>query len=284
MTTDIKEQRIKNLKKTQERRKQEAKERVFQAIKYLQSINGKINFQTVAKQANVSVSYLYKYPELKQRIGELRSKQNSLPSTQLNKPSSKSQNKIIAQFKKTIQRLQSESEELKETNKALAGQVYRLHFLEEQVDRLEQQNDFLKKKLEEQNYNKEQSSQKVTSIASKRKSTSIIPNIPNSVQSELEGLGIELNSTLSKTMKCTDESIILNAIEALKYELTKKDILNPGGWLNLAIQEGWTKPETINQQSNKPEQKIVKATDKPQKEQVSLSQLKKLSNIFNKDE
>ncbi len=281
MTTDIKEQRIKNLKKTQESRKQEAKEKVFQAIKYLQSINGKINFQTVAKQAKVSVSYLYKYPELKQHIGELRSKQNSLPSTQLNKPSSKSQAKIIAQFKKTIQRLQSENEELKETNKALVGQVYRLHFLEEQVDRLEQQNDFLKKKLDEQNYDKEQSSQKVTSIASKRKSTSIIPH---TVQSALEELGIEFNSTLKKTMKGTSESIILNAIEALKFELTKKDILNPGGWLNLAIQESWTKPETINQQSNKPEHKIVKATDKPQKEQISLSQLKKLSNIFKKDE
>lgn len=277
MTIDIKEQRIKNLKKTQELRKLESKERVLKAIKYLQSINGKINFQTVAKQANVSVSYLYKYSELKLYIGELRSKQNSLQSTQLNKPISKSQSKIVARLKKTIQRLQSENDKLKETNKALAGQVYRLHFLEDQVDRLVEQNKFLKQKLDI----KETSNQQVVSISSKRVSKDIISG---SIQSEIEKLGIEINSTLNKTIRNADKSNILSAIEALKEQLTKKDIPNAGGWLNKAIKEGWTKSETTPQQSYKPEQKITKATDKPHKEQVSLTQLKKLSSIFNKDE
>ncbi len=108
--------------------------------------------------------------------------------------------------------------------------------------------------------------------------------ISNEIKSELEALEIELNSTLTKTIKAATEQTVFNGIEALKDQLTKQDIPNAGGWLNKAIKEGWTKSETTHQQSNKPEQKIVKATDKPQKEQVSLTQLKKLSSIFNKDE
>ena len=96
-------------------------------------------------------------------------------------------------------------------------------------------------------------------------------------------IGVKLNSTLTKTIKVASDETVFDAVEALKDQLTKQDIPNAGGWLNKAIQEGWTKSETTHQQSNKPEQKIVKATDKPQKEQISLTQLKKLSSIFNKD-
>ena len=113
----------------------------------------------------------------------------------------------------------------------------------------------------------------------KRKSKS---TISDKVQSELAELGIELNTTLTKTIKVASESTVLDAIEALKYQLTKQDIPNAGGWLNKAIKEGWTKPAINTQKSTKPEQKIVTASDKPDKKLVDPSKLKKLSNIFSR--
>lgn len=273
---DTRESRINTLKETQEARKEDSKNRVYQAIERLQKLNAKINFHTVAREAQVSVSYLYKYPEIKQHIAELRSKQNSLPVKPVAKPNSTSQGKIVTRLQEKIKKLEEENKELKRKCEALAGQVYRAHHLQAQIEILQQENEEIRTKLGEQEIAK-----KVTPISKKRKSKSAISE---AIQLELDELEINLNPTLTKTISSTTEERVLAAIEALKDQLERKDIPNPGGWLNKAISEGWIKPETIPQQSSKPEQKIVKATDKPQKEQVSLTQLKKLSSIFNKDE
>lgn len=147
---ETKEFRINNLKKTQEQRKQDSKNRVYQAIERLQKLNAKINFHTIAREAQVSVSYLYKYPELKQHIGELRSKQNSLPVSPIAKPNSTSHGKVVTRFQEKIKRLEVENKELKRKCEALAGQVYRVHHLESQIERLQEQNEDLRAKLGEQ--------------------------------------------------------------------------------------------------------------------------------------
>ena len=269
-----KEARINTLRTTQKQRQEDARNRVYQAIEKLQKLNAKINFHSIAREAQVSVSYLYKYPEIKQHIAELRSKQNSLPVKPLAKPNSTSQGKVITRLQEKIKKIEAENKELKRKCEALAGQVYRAHHLQAQIERLQEQNEDLRSKLGEQEIAK-----KITPIDKKRKSKSAISD---KVQSELDQLGIELNTTLTKTIKSASESTILDAIEALKYQLTKKDIPNAGGWLNKAIKEGWTKPEVITQQSPLPEQKIVTASDKPEKKLVDPSKLKNLSNIFNK--
>ena len=288
---DTKESRIKTLKQTQKQRQEDARNRVYQAIERLQKLNAKINFHTISREAQVSVSYLYKYPELKQYIAELRSKQNSLPVKPIAKPNSTSQGKVITRLQEKIKKIESENKELKRKCEALAGQVYRAHHLQAQIERLQQENEDLRNKLEEQEIAK-----KVTPIDKKRRSRSDgFPDpedcdkkrktksiISDKVQSELDELGIELNTTLTKTIKSASLTTILDAIEALKYQLTKQDIPNAGGWLNKAIKEGWTKPEVITQQSTKPEQKIVTASDRPEKKLVDPNKLKQLSNIFNK--
>ena len=110
-------------------------------------------------------------------------------------------------------------------------------------------------------------------------------SISQPVQDELDKLKIKLNPTLIKIIKSKSEATVLEAIEALKEQLQKADIPNPGGWLNKAIKEEWVVEKGIaKQESPRPQERIVKATDKPQKEKVSLTQLKKLSSIFNKDE
>ncbi len=185
------ESRINTLKEAQETRKQDAKNRVYQAIKRLEKFQAKINFHTVAKEANVSVSYLYKYPELKQYIGELRSQQNSLPVKPIAQPNSTAQGKIITRLQAKLKKLESENQELKRENKALAGKLTRFHLLDDQVKRLQQQNEDLKLAPQERG-------EKVIFIDPKLNAESINKE---RIKSELEALEIELNSTLTQTIK-----------------------------------------------------------------------------------
>ncbi len=269
--SDTKQARVDNLQQVQAARKEDSADRVFKAIERLQKINGKINFTTIAKEANVSVSYLYKYPEIKQRIAEVRNKQRSFPTSPVAQPNSSSTGKIITRLKEKIQQLENENKELKRKHEALAGQVYRVHYLQEQVERQQQVIEGLQGKLKG-----EQLDSKVTPISSKRKTT-----IDEQIQSELDSLDIGLNPTLTKTIKAATESTVLAAIEALKDQLSKKDIPNPGGWLNQAIKEGWTKPEIVLQISSKPEQQVVTVSTQRAKELLSLDKLQQLSTIFN---
>jgi predicted RNase H-like nuclease (RuvC/YqgF family) len=269
--SDTKQARVDNLQQVQAARKEDSADRVFKAIERLQKIDGKINFTTVAKEANVSVSYLYKYPEIKQRIAEVRNKQRSFPTSPIAQPNSSSTGKIITRLKEKIQQLENENKELKRKHEALAGQVYRVHYLQEQVERQQQIIEDLQGKLK-----CEQLDSKVTPISSKRQTT-----IDEQIQSELDSLDIGLNPTLTKTIKAATESTVLAAIAALKDQLSKKDIPNPGGWLNQAIKEGWTKPELVPQTTSKPERQVVIASNQPAKELLSIDKLQQLSTIFN---
>ena len=198
------ETRIDNLKKTQEGRKEDARERVDKAIEQLQKMGGKINFHNIAREAKVSVSYLYKYPELKQQIAELRNQQSHLPPP--GKPiSSKSHDKVVARFKERIQRLEKDNQDLRCKNEALAGQVYRVHLLQEQVERQQQMIEDLQARLSEAYQQK--SVAKITSISSKIK-----VKVSDQIQEELESLGIELNSTLIKKINSSSEAVVLAAI------------------------------------------------------------------------
>jgi hypothetical protein len=270
---DSKATRIETLKKIQEARKQDAIERVYKAIERLQKINAKINFQNIAREANLSVSYLYKYPELKQHIAELRSKQSAFPVAPVAQPNSTSTGKVIARLKDKNQKLEQENKELKRKCEALAGQVYRAHQLQAQVERLQEQNEDLRSRLGEKEIAK-----KVTSIDQKRKTKSIVSK---NVQSKLDDLGIKLNPTLAKTIELATEETALAAIEALKDQLARKDIPNPGGWLNTAINEGWTKPESKSTQLTAPQSRVVTSAEKSNKKLMSTDKLKQLSNLFN---
>ncbi len=271
---DTRKSRINTLKAAQEARKQDSKNRVYQAIERLQKINAKINFQIVAREANVSVSYLYKYPEIKQHIAELRSKQNSLPVKILDKPNSKSHAKILTRLRERIKKLEENNKELKRKCKALAGRVYRVHLIQEQVERLQEENENLRTKLTM--LGEQYIAKKVTPIDKNKKAKS---SITDKIQSKLDDLGVELNTTLTKTINAATEETVLDAIEALKEQVTRKNIPNPGGWLNKAIKEGWTKSES--NRSKPPQSKFVTATDQPKKQLVPPDKLKQLSNLFN---
>lgn len=270
----VKQARIAKLQQVQADRKEDSLKRVYKAIERLQKIDAKVNFTTVAKEANLSVSYLYKYTEVKHRIAEVRNQQRSFPTAPVAQPNSTVGAKVTTKLKERITQLDKENQELKRKNEALAGQVYRVHYLQEQVERQQQLIADLQAALKDQ-----QLASKVTPISTKRKAV-----VDDRIQTELDGLGIEFNPTLTKTIKSATEATVLDAIEALKEQLGKKDIPNPGGWLNQAIKEGWTKPEPVPQVPqplSKPAHQVVTANERPAKELLSLDKLQQLSTIFN---
>jgi DNA repair exonuclease SbcCD ATPase subunit len=235
---DTKESRINILKQTQESRKQDSLQRVYQAIERLQKIDAKVNFQTIAKEANVSVSYLYKYPELKSHIAQIRSLQTSMPITPVAKPNSSATGKIITKLRERIQQLEAENSELKRKNEALAGQVYRVHYLTEQVERQQDTIKRLEACLKEATQPTPQTN--VIPMATKAKG-----EISDKVKTQLNAAGIQLNPTLTKLIKSAPEETVLDAIEAYKEALATGNIERPGGWLKRAIEEGWKPNDSV---------------------------------------
>lgn len=64
--------REEQLRRLHEKRKQETKDKVEEAIKRLTKSSKAINFNSVEKEAGVSKATLYNHPELKERIDFLR--------------------------------------------------------------------------------------------------------------------------------------------------------------------------------------------------------------------
>ncbi|MBE9193357.1 transposase [Gloeocapsopsis crepidinum LEGE 06123] len=242
---DTRESRIDTLKKTQESRKQNCLERVYKAIECLQKIGAKINFHTVAKEANLSVSYLYKYPELKQQVAQIRSQQSSMPVSPGAKTSSSSHAKVVSRFKERIHQLEAQNQELRCKNEALAGQVYRVHYLQEQVERQQQTIEDLTTRLKESQA--QASIAKVVPIAQVKNlyvSGSIQEDSKSlgkcdKIQFELDTLGIKVNSTLAKLIKTAPEEIVLKAIDTLKESLAATKVRNASGFLVEAIRNTW---------------------------------------------
>jgi hypothetical protein len=283
-TPETKEARIENLNKVQAERKQQALERVNQALERMVERGTKINFSTVAQEANVSVSYLYKYPEVKVRIAELRNQQSVMLRPRMAEPSSnKSHQKIVNRLKERIKSLSGEITELKRINQGLAGRVYRISELEAMVERQRKHIEDLESRLKDSMAQEQPfpiADSKVTSISSAGKS-----GISSRIKSELESLGIKLNSTLTKKIKASTEDNVLAAIDALKDQLKRSEVKNPGGWLARAIEGGWTKAESLLQQKPVTQTEIFTASPEPEKELVSVDKLKALSSIFSeKDE
>ena len=114
-TSETKEERIKILKNAQEQRKQKCKAQVEAALEKMMGQGLKINFSTVAKEANVSVPYLYKELDIKTRITEIRNQQLATSKAELTGSyPANSQLKMMARLKDKIKRQDEEIKQLKQ--------------------------------------------------------------------------------------------------------------------------------------------------------------------------
>lgn len=136
-----KEQRIAKLNEAQQKRKKECIERTEKAILKLLNANERISFGAIAREAGVSVSYLYKYPEVKQHIQEIRDKQVK-QAKKLTKPqiaSEKSKQAIIQQLRERINSLEWEKKELKKQSEKMTGELYKIGIKLDLFERLQLQ-------------------------------------------------------------------------------------------------------------------------------------------------
>jgi len=258
------EAKIAALKGAAERKRQDALERTNQAITKLVREGKKITFTAVAEAAGVSVAYLYKYDDLKERIDHLKTQQEKASKPVQPQPASdKSKQVIITQLKERIKKLEAENRGLRDQNEAIYGRFCQLQGVQQQVEALKTQNASLKA---ENDWLKQQQlepvcppiqnailststpSNKVTSLEKKRSERS---GITEQIQAALAIVGLKLNPTLAKTIQAAPETVVLTAIDALKEAMTAGGIERPGGWLKRAIEECWKPNEPNHQQTTK---------------------------------
>ena len=87
---------------------------------------------------------------------------------------------------------------------------------------------------------------------------------------------------MTKKINASTEETVLAAIEALKDQLNRGEVKNPGGWLARAIEGGWTKGKSIPQKQPVTQPEITPSPE-PDKELVSLDKLKALGSIFSEE-
>ncbi|MDJ0776020.1 MAG: DUF6262 family protein [Mastigocoleus sp. MO_167.B18] len=247
-----KEERIARLFAASEQKKQHTLLVTEKAIKKLQQDGRVITFKSVAREAGVSTSYLYKYSELKEKILRLREEQKRSGHRVTPVMSDDSKNRIVVHLKKRVKDLEQELIQLKLANESLAGRAFELEKHEEAVERFRKHNEKLSAEIErlvEENTELKNQLARRT-LKSANKVTPIKrPTIPisESVKVELEKLNIKINSTLKRLIRENPEEIVLESIAALKYALGKNEVENKSGFLVKAIKYRWKEPESTIQ-------------------------------------
>jgi len=257
MTTEAK---IAALKGAAERKRQDALKRTNQAIKKLVESGQKITFAAVAEAAGVSVAYLYKYDDLKERIAHLKAQHDGkLKSIKPQAASDKSKQVIIIQLRERIKKLEAKNQGLRQQNEAIYGRLCQLQGVQEQAEALklqnislETENDWLKQQLAQNRPGREDAiSLLATASPLVRPSTmkeTALSEVSAAIQSALARVGLQLNPTLSRTIQTTHEATVLKAIDALQEAMSAGTIERPGGWLKRAIEECWKANEPIVQE------------------------------------
>lgn len=254
-----KESRIDALKAAAENKKKQAEANLDKAIQKLTADNKPLTFANIARVAGLSVSYLYKYPEIKERIEGLREQQQKADKPVASqKASENSKLVLIDQLRERIKKLEAEITGLRRVNEGLAGRVYHLQSADNLAERLKAENASFKARIaqleQELNLCRNQSqpsssaptNSKVTSIEKKRTGK---PDIADSIKQELINLGIQLNPTLIKSIKLASEETVINAIAAFKEALIGGVVEKPGAWVKRAIEEKWMPNEPIDKTS-----------------------------------
>jgi Family of unknown function (DUF6262) len=278
------------LRRTQAKRKEQKKEQVLKAIQEILAQKKPLTFANIANVSGCSISYLYKWDDIKAYIHELQQQKE----TQLNpigeKESGPHSLKTLHQVaRQRISKLEEEIRQLKGQNEKLRGHVAEIYELRDECERLRTQ----LRELTSPN-----SSSKVIPIKAVAKEVSQIDHSqPESKPNEdlpsvaelfelIKSFGIKVNSKLKQEIARHELSTVKLSIEAFQQYRSKTHVDNPEGCLLSMIRDeaepnGQDHPETskpkssINQQS-------VNPTKEGQKKLVSPDKLKQLSNIFGK--
>ena len=199
-----------------QRKRQETFNKVDKGIQHLIKKQLPITFSAVALAAGVSKAWLYKEASVKQRIEQLRDQSRSTGAPRRQASASEQSLRGINQTLRTrLQTVEAENRELRRQNEIFGGYLLRIRDLEKQVQRLETENQRLK-----------------------RPKADTIVSSQDAIQ-DLKDLGITLNSTLRTLITTTPNAIVETAIQALEEALMRGPVSNPGGFLYAAINDCW---------------------------------------------
>lgn len=115
------------LKTIHNNRKATTSHKVDEAIKRLIRANEKINFNSVASEADVSKTTLYNNKDFRSRIETLRNQQSQVHTPKQVKRVMNENNKdaLIASLKRKNQKLEEENKQLREQLKVAYAEVYK---------------------------------------------------------------------------------------------------------------------------------------------------------------
>ncbi len=272
------------LRRTQAKRKEQKKEQVLRAIQEIQKQKKPLTFKNIATVAGCSVSYLYKWDDIKAYIHELQQKKestlNSLEESE-GKYQPHSLKTLHQVAKDKIRKLEEEIKQLKHQNEVLRGHVAEIYEIRDENERLRNQ----LRELTSLN-----PSSKVVSITTpiKEKKATSFSTVTNndteeSVIDSIKEMGVKVSKKLREEIANRDIEKVKLSIEAFKQYRDNHDVKSQEACLlSMIFDEAEPNTESKTQVIIKPQEKILTSKDKPQNKLISSDKLKKLSKIFKK--
>ena len=131
------QKRMEGLKASAAKKKKDALQKTEQAINFLIKNQQKITISSVAKLANVSTSYIYKYPELAYKIQTLRERQKYENKSLL---SLSKQIKVVEEYRDRVNDLETEKADLNLEIQTLNSSIKNIIESNDSVEQLQASN------------------------------------------------------------------------------------------------------------------------------------------------
>lgn len=301
------------LRRTQAKRKEQKKEQVLKAIAEIQKQKKPLTFKNIATVAGCSISYLYKWDDVKAYIHELQQKKETTLNS-LEKPEGKDRPhslKTLHQVAKDkIRKLEEEIRELKRQNEVLRGHVAEIYEIRDENERLRTQlreltssdssskiipirssqvssvilsETNLQAKTEKENTSNKTTPKKVNKgKRTSSKTKEIINDIDLEVLNSLKEMGLKVGTKLKREIANRDIEQVKLSIAAFKQYRVNHDVKSQEACLlSMICDEAEPNTESATKASIRPQEKVITAKDNSDKKLISPDKLKKLSKIFN---
>jgi len=213
------------LRQTQQHRKEQKRQQVFAAVRTLQQQGKPITFTAVARVAQVSISYLYKWPEVKDFIQSVREEQSRqlAPLPLEPEPGPYSLKTLHEVARKRIKELEAEIQELKRQNELYRGHVAEVFELRDEIERLRVA------------FTAPRPTSKVVALQAVASGTA--SDIDPDIVQRLETLGVKLGVRLRREIQQRKPEKVMQAIAAFEQYRLQHVVENPAGCLLQMIRD-----------------------------------------------
>lgn len=267
------------LRRTQAQRREQKKEQVLKAISQTQKQKKPLTFKNIATVAGCSISYLYKWDEIKAYIHEMQQQKqttlNSIEEDNKDKPHSLKTLHEVA--KQRIRDLEATIKTIKHQNEKLRGHVAEIYELRDENERLRTQLRELMSPVSSSKVIPIQASGKKNALPAPSEAKDSIDSIIESIKD----IEIKVGTKLKQEITSREPEQIRQSIEAFKQYRDSHNVKSQEACLLSMIREE-AEPNTKSPpKTKKAQSKAISTLDKPNKKLISADSLKQLSNLFN---